>query len=69
MGGNEKMEYRIRELRKEKRWTQDELAKKSGISRANIVRLENTKDVVTTTDTLKAIADAFEVPMDSLFLN
>lgn len=63
------MEYRIRELRKEKRWTQGELAKKSGVSRANIVRLENTKDVVTTTDTLKAIADAFEVPMDSLFLN
>lgn len=63
------MEYRIRELRKEKRWTQGELARKSGVSRANIVRLENTKDVVTTTDTLKAIADAFEVPMDSLFLN
>ena len=63
------MEYRIRELRKEKRWTRGELARKSGVSRDNIVRLENTKDVVTTTDTLKAIADAFEVPMDSLFLN
>ena len=32
------MEYRIRELRKEKRWTRGELARKSGVSRANIVR-------------------------------
>lgn len=63
------MEYKIRELRKGKGWSQGELAKRAGISRANVARLEGKKEVVTTTDTLKAISDALEVPMDSLFLS
>ena len=62
------MEYKIREFRKEKRWSQGELARKAGISRASIARLEGGNDVTTTTDTLKKISDALGVPMDSIFL-
>lgn len=62
------MEYRIKELREKRRWTQDELAKLSGVSRTNIIRLESEKDVITTTDTLKKIADAFGVSIKYLFL-
>ena len=63
------MEYKIRELRKGKGWSQKKKKKRAGISRANIARIEKKKEVVTTTDTLKAISDALEVPMDSLFLS
>ncbi|MBO4783737.1 MAG: helix-turn-helix transcriptional regulator [Lachnospiraceae bacterium] len=62
------MKYRVRELRKEKRWSQGELAEKAGISRGNIARLEKGEDVATTTGTLKKISDALGVPMDSLYL-
>jgi len=62
------MEYRIKELREKRRWSQGELAEKSGVSRGIIVRLESDKDVTTTTDTLKAIADAFGVSIKYLFL-
>lgn len=62
------MEYRIKELREKRRWSQDELAKRAGVARTNIIRLENDKDVVTTTDTLQKIADAFGVSIKYLFL-
>lgn len=62
------MEYRIKELREKRRWSQEELSKKAGVSRGIIVRLESEKDVATTTDTLKAIADAFGVSVKYLFL-
>ena len=62
------MGYRIKELREKRRWTQEELAEISGVSRTNIIRLESEKDVITTTDTLKKIADAFGVSIKYLFL-
>ncbi len=62
------MGYRIKELREKRRWTQEELAEISGVSRTNIIRLESELDVVTTTDTLKKIADAFGVSIKYLFL-
>ena len=62
------MKYRIKEFRKQRNMTQEELAEKSGQSRGTIIRLESGKDVVTTTDTLEAIADALGVSVPLLFL-
>lgn len=62
------MQFRIEELRKKRRWSQEELAEKSGVSRTIITRLESTPDVTTTTKTLQAIADAFGVSIKYLFL-
>lgn len=64
-GGN--MQYRIREFRKQKNMTQEELAEKSGQSRGTIIRLESGKDIVTTTETLEAIANALGVSLPLLF--
>ena len=63
------MEYKIKEIRKKKRLSQDELSKMSGVSRGIIVRLESEKNVETTTGTLKALADALGVSVRSLFLS
>ncbi len=55
------MELDIRRIRKEKGISQDELARKSGISRQTISNLENNPDAITTTDTLQKIAVALDV--------
>ena len=62
------MGYRIKELREKRKWSQEELAHISGVSRTNIIRLEGEKEVVTTTDTLQKLADAFGVSIKYLFL-
>lgn len=61
------MGYKIREMRDEKRMTQEQLAKKSGVSRATIAALENGTDRTTTTKTLLKIAKALETTVDALF--
>lgn len=61
------MQYRIKEFRIQRKMTQEELAEKSGQSRGTIIRLESGKDVVTSTDTLEAIADALGVSVPLLF--
>lgn len=62
------MEYKIREIRKKKKISQDELSKMSGVSRGVIHRLESERDYETTVGTLKAIADALGVSVKYLFL-
>ena len=62
------MQYRIKELREKREWSQAKLARLSGVSRSNIIRLENDDDIETSTKTLKAIADAFGVSIKYLFL-
>lgn len=64
----EKMKYRIKELREEKRMTQEELSEKSGVSRSIISKLEQKKPVNMLTDTLSKIANALDVKVSSLFL-
>lgn len=61
------MGYKIKELREKLNMTQEELAEKSGISRATISMLENdvTKEVMTST--LRALADALETNVTDLF--
>lgn len=62
------MKYRIKELREEKRMTQEELSEKSGVSRSIISKLEQEKPVNMLTDTLSKIASALDVKVSSLFL-
>jgi transcriptional regulator with XRE-family HTH domain len=62
------MEYKIKELREKRKLSQAELAELSGVSRATIIRLENTEEVVINTGTLEKLASALNVSIKSLFL-
>lgn len=61
------MGYKIKEIRESKRMTQDELAKKSGISRGTISALENGHEKTSTTKTLEKIAKALDSSIDQIF--
>ncbi len=61
------MGYRIKEVREEKRMTQEELAAKSGISRTAISGLENGTAHSASTKTLLKIAAALETTVDCIF--
>lgn len=61
------MLYNIKEFREEKGWTQEELAAKAGVSRTIISKLESNNDVVTTTSTLKNLADALGKSINEIF--
>lgn len=54
---------RIAELRKEKRWSQDDLALHSGVGKAHIGRIELGRYSVGV-DTLQKICDALEVTIE-----
>ena len=56
---------RIEELRKQKGWSQNELAKRAEISREIIGRYER-NDANTSIDIAKRLADVFEVSLDYL---
>lgn len=62
------MEYKIKELREKKRMSQAELAELSGVSRASIIRIESSNNVVVNTQTLERIAKALNVSIKTLFL-
>ena len=61
------MGYKIREFREAKGMSQEVLADKAGISRTVIWNLETNPNAVTTTKTLKSIADALETTVDKIF--
>lgn len=63
------MTYRIRELRKEKRLSQVELSRASGVSRAIISGLESGTIKTTTTDTLCKIASALDKKVSDIFFD
>lgn len=63
------MSYRIRECREELGLTQEELSKRSGVSRAIISGLESGRTLVTTTDSLIKIANALNKKVSDIFLN
>jgi len=62
------MAYKIKEIREKKRMSQAELAEASGVSRATIIRIENTPEVVINTKTLEKLASALDVSIRTLFL-
>ncbi len=63
------MGYRIREFREAMKMTQEELARKSGVSRGTISAMENGADKETTTKTLVRIARALGTSVDSIFFD
>jgi len=60
--------YKIKEARISRHMTQEELAEKSGISRATISSLENGNSRTTTVDTLVKLAGALGVAVSEVFL-
>ena len=67
--GREKMGYKIKEVRESAGMTQTDLAKKAGVSRQLIWMLENEPNTVTTTKTLKNIADALGTTISNIFFD
>jgi transcriptional regulator with XRE-family HTH domain len=62
-----KMQFRVKELREKRKLTQEELAAKSGVSRALISSLESGERTTTTTSTIEKLADALGVSVKSIF--
>lgn len=63
------MGYRIEEVRRSKKMSQEELAAKADISRTIISGLETGAITVTTTKTLEKIAAALEVRISDIFFD
>ena len=62
------MENKLKSIRESKGMTQEELAKKSEVSRGTIVALESDRgDVVTKTSTLRKIASALNCTVGDIF--
>ena len=61
------MSYNIKEIRLKRGYTQDELSKKSNVSRAIISKLESNSKVSTSTGTLKKLAESLDVTVSDLF--
>lgn len=61
------LRYNLKALRESKGLTQDELATKSGISRATIWALETGQEKITTTKTLCKLAQALDVQVSDIF--
>ena len=62
------MECRVKELREKLGMTQEDLAKKAGVSRNLISMLENGKDVNITKRTMQALSKALDTPINNIFL-
>lgn len=61
------MGYKIKEARQEKNMSQEELALKSGVSRATISALENGTERYVMTGTLMKLAKALGTTIDKIF--
>lgn len=61
------MGYKLKEVREEKRMTQEELAEKSGVSRPTIVALETGKTTDVKMSTLQKLASAMDTTVQEIF--
>lgn len=61
------MGYKIKEVREEKRMTQEELAEKSGVSRSTIVALEKGTMNDVKMSTLQKLASAMNTTVQEIF--
>lgn len=59
--------FKIADLRKKKGMTQEELAEKSGVSRATICSIENGKNKGVSASTLTKLAEALGVKTEKIF--
>jgi len=57
----------LRRLRTQRRWTQEGLAQRSGVSRITISRIENEDEQSSRFETLEKLANAFGVSLAKLF--
>lgn len=57
---------RLKDLRKERNWTQQILAEKAGVSFNAVTKIEQGAAVHPTLKTLLKLAEAFEVSLDEL---
>jgi len=57
---------RLKELRKERNWTQQKLAEKAGLSFNTITKIEQGAAKHPTLKTLLKLADAFKIGLDEL---
>lgn len=65
--GGEKVGYKVKEVREEKRMTQEELSKKSGVSRPTIVAIENGEAKDVKVSTLLKLANALDTTVSAIF--
>lgn len=63
------MGYRLKEVREEKKMTQEELERKSGVSRQTISAIENNRCSQVMSGTLIALAKALGTTIDRIFFN
>lgn len=63
------MKFHVKEMRDRANMTQEELAKRSGVSRQLISMLENGRLTVTKTDTLIRLARELDCKIQDLFLD
>lgn len=61
------MKNRVKEFRDEKKWSQEELAKKSDVSRNTISLIETGVNTNVTYDVMKKIADALNKKVAEIF--
>lgn len=61
------MTYRVKEWREKRHLTQEELAAKSGVSRATIAALEGGNKKTASVTTLMKLAEALGVRVDKIF--
>lgn len=61
------MGYRVREIREQKKMSQEELEQRSGISRQTISAIENNRAGDVKVGTLRALANALGTTIDCLF--
>lgn len=54
--------FNLKLIRIQKGISQQELSEKSGVSRTTISNLENNDGAVTTTETMKKLAEALDIP-------
>ncbi|MBO7662899.1 MAG: helix-turn-helix transcriptional regulator [Clostridia bacterium] len=67
MRGGESMGYRLKEIREAKGMTQEELERKSGVSRQTISAIENNNEYQAKSGTLLALANALDTTVDKIF--
>ena len=61
------MGYRVKEVREARKMTQEEMEKKSGVSRQTISAIENGKGGSVKIGTLSALARAMDTTVDAIF--
>jgi transcriptional regulator with XRE-family HTH domain len=57
---------RLRQLRKGRHWTQQDLERESGVAQGIITNIETGRTPNPTAQTVQRLADALEVPVDTL---